>query len=38
MDKYLYHRPKRVHDFLEYSEDIEIFEISSPAEHSSVDV
>ena len=27
-----------VHDFMEYSEDIEIFELASPADHGCVDV
>ena len=33
------HHPKgQVHDFMEYSEDIEIFELASPAHHHSIDV
>lgn len=35
---FVYHPPQRVHDFMEYSEDIEIFELSSPADHHAVDV
>ena len=35
---FVYHPPGRVHDFMEYSEAIEIFELASPAEHSCVDV
>ena len=35
---FVYHPPGHVHDFMEYSEDIEIFELTSPADHSCVDV
>ena len=35
---FVYHPPGHVHDFMEYSEDIEIFELSSPADHHAVDV
>ena len=28
----------RIRDLMEYSEDIEIFELASPADHSCVDV
>jgi len=35
---FVYHPPGHVHDFMEYSEDIEIFELASPADHSCVDV
>ena len=35
---FVYHPPGHVHDFTEYSEDIEIFELASPADHSCVDV
>ena len=32
------HPPGQVHDFIAYSEDIEIFELTSPADHSAIDV
>ena len=33
------HHPKgHVHDFIEYSEDIELPEMASPAHHHSIDV
>ena len=35
---FVYHPPPHVQDFMEYSEDIEIFELASPADHSSIDV
>ncbi len=35
---FFYHPPKRVHDFMEYSDDIEVFELASPANHSATDV
>ena len=35
---FVYHPPRHVHDFMEYSEDIEIFELTSPADHHAVDV
>lgn len=35
---FVYHPPRRVHDFMEYSDDIEIFELVSPADHSAIDV
>jgi mannose-6-phosphate isomerase-like protein (cupin superfamily) len=35
---FVYHPPKHVHDFMEYSDDIEIFELASPANHHSIDV
>ena len=35
---FVYHPPGHVHDFMEYSEDIEIFELASPADHSCVNV
>lgn len=35
---FVYHPPKHVHDFMDYSDDIEIFELTSPAGHEAVDV
>lgn len=35
---FVYHPPRQVHDFMEYSDDIEIFELASPAHHHSIDV
>jgi mannose-6-phosphate isomerase-like protein (cupin superfamily) len=35
---FVYHPSGHVHDFMEYSEDIEIFELASPADHSAIDV
>ena len=35
---FVYHPPKHVHDFMEYSDDIEIFELAAPADHSAIDV
>jgi len=35
---FVYHPPRRVHDFMEYSADIEIFELAAPADHSAIDV
>ncbi len=35
---FVYHSPKHIHDFMEYSDDIEIFELASPADHSAIDV
>ena len=35
---FVYHPPRHVHDFMDYSEDIEILEMSSPADHHAVDV
>lgn len=35
---FVYHPPRHVHDFMEYSADIEIFELASPADHSCVNV
>lgn len=35
---FVYHPPRHVHDFMDYSEDIEIFELASPADHSAIDV
>ncbi len=35
---FVYHPPRRTHDFMEYSDDIEIFELASPADHSAIDV
>ena len=34
---FVYHPKGHVHDFMEYSEDIEIFELASPAGHHSHD-
>ena len=35
---FVYHPKSHVHDFMEYSQDIEIFEMASPADHHSIDV
>jgi mannose-6-phosphate isomerase-like protein (cupin superfamily) len=35
---FVFHPPQHVHDFMDYSEDIEIFELASPADHSSIDL
>ena len=35
---FAYHPPRLVHDFMDYSADIEIFELASPAHHHAVDV
>ncbi|MEL7542856.1 MAG: cupin domain-containing protein [Pseudomonadota bacterium] len=35
---FVFHPPKHVHDFMDYSEDIEIFELASPANHHAIDV
>lgn len=35
---FVYHPPRHVHDFMEYSEDIEIFELAAPANHHSIDL
>jgi mannose-6-phosphate isomerase-like protein (cupin superfamily) len=35
---FVYHPPQHIHDFMEYSDDIEIFELASPADHSAIDV
>ena len=35
---FVYHPKGHVHDFMEYSEDIELFELASPAHHHSIDV
>ncbi len=35
---FVYHPPRQVHDFMDYSEDIEIFELASPAHHHAIDV
>ncbi|HUV21985.1 MAG TPA: cupin domain-containing protein [Gammaproteobacteria bacterium] len=35
---FVYHPPGHVHDFMEYSADIEIFELAAPADHSSIDL
>ena len=35
---FVYHPKQHVHDFMEYSPDIEIFELTSPAHHHSIDV
>ena len=35
---FVYHPPGHVHDFMDYSDDIEIFELASPADHSAIDV
>ena len=35
---FVYHPPRHVHDFMDYSEDIEIFELASPANHHSIDI
>ncbi len=35
---FVYHPPKHVHDFMDYSDDIEIFELAAPADHSAIDV
>ena len=35
---FVYHPKGHVHDFMEYSEDIEIFELASPAHRHSIDV
>jgi mannose-6-phosphate isomerase-like protein (cupin superfamily) len=34
---FVYHPPRQVHDFMEYSDDIEIFELAAPADHSAVE-
>lgn len=34
---FVYHPKAHIHDFMEYSEDIEIFEVASPANHHSID-
>lgn len=34
----VYQPLRHVHDFIGYREDIEIFELASPADHSSIDV
>jgi mannose-6-phosphate isomerase-like protein (cupin superfamily) len=35
---FVYHPNGHIHDFMEYSEDIEILEMASPAHHHSIDV
>ena len=35
---FVYHPKGHVHDFMEYSKDIEILEMASPAHHHSIDV
>ncbi|MEM7226682.1 MAG: cupin domain-containing protein [Pseudomonadota bacterium] len=35
---FVYHPPRHVHDFMDYSADIEIFELAAPAHHHAVDV
>jgi mannose-6-phosphate isomerase-like protein (cupin superfamily) len=35
---FVYHPPGHVHDFMDYSEDIEIFELASPANHHAINV
>ena len=35
---FVYHPPRIVHDFMDYSDDIEILEMTSPGGHSAVDV
>ena len=35
---FVHHPPRHVHDFMAYSEDIEIFELASPAHHHAIDV
>ena len=35
---FVYHPKGHVHDILEYSEDLELFELVSPANHHSVEV
>ena len=35
---FVYHPKGHVHDFMEYSEDLELLEIASPANHHSIDV
>lgn len=35
---FVYHPPAQVHDFMDYSEDIEIFELAAPADHSCINV
>ena len=35
---FVYHPDGQIHDFMDYSEDIEILEMSSPADHHSIDV
>ena len=35
---FVYHPKGHVHNFMEYSHDIEILEIASPAHHHSIDV
>ncbi len=35
---FVYHPSRHVHDFMDYSEDIEIFELASSANHHSIDV
>ncbi len=34
---FVYHPKAHVHDFMDYSEDIEILEMASPAHHHSID-
>ena len=35
---FVYHPPGHVHDFMDYLEDTEIFEMASPANHHAIDV
>jgi len=35
---FVYHPPRHVHDFMQYADDIEIFEPASPADRSAIDV
>jgi quercetin dioxygenase-like cupin family protein len=35
---FVYHPPRHVHDFMDYSDDFEILELSSPAHHHAIDV
>lgn len=35
---FVYHPKGHIHDFMEYSEDIELLEMASPAHHHSIDV
>ena len=35
---FVYHPKGHVHDFMEYSEDLELLEMASPADHHSIDV
>jgi len=37
-DNFIDHPPQRIHDFMEYSNDIKIFELASSADHSAIDV